>query len=77
MKDVLGNELAVGDKVVFMQAGNYKLLVAGVVVSFTARMVDISYCGGRQGTQEYFVNILRAPEMVAKINQGTQNERQV
>lgn len=64
MKDFLGNELEVGDEVVFMQI-NYRSLVKGVVDRFTPQKVWIWHeklnIGGKETLQD--------PSQVVKICQ--------
>jgi hypothetical protein len=45
MKDLLGNELNIGDGVVFIQQG-YRNYLRGIVVAFTPKFVRVSYAQG-------------------------------
>ena len=46
MKDFLGKELAIGDKVICENTGVYKGLHKAVVVKFTPQMVRVEFLNG-------------------------------
>lgn len=56
IKDFLGNELQIGDKVVFMQL-NYRALMAGYIVSMAPKSCLISHeptnTGKKESRQSY------------------------
>lgn len=69
MKDSIGNELAIGDKVVFL-APHYRTLKSGHVKGFTTKMVVIEYMYERlYPNREWVPEIIhRLPEIVAKVS---------
>ena len=74
MKDFLGNELAIGDEVVFSSQIHRKLC-KGIIASFTksGNYVNVEYKGKYVGRSykdmEHDYEIRQKPEQVMKVNQ--------
>ena len=64
MKDFVGNQLSVGDKVAFLGTG-YRHMLLGTVIGFTAKMIRIEHFPGI-GTE----SLLREPGYVSKLFQS-------
>lgn len=63
MKDFLGKELSLGDKVVFVQLG-YRNLLKGEIIKMTAKTVLI----GHSKTNTYSAESKQFPDQVIKID---------
>ena len=64
MKDFLGNELAIGDRVVFITPG-YRSLGFGEVLKFTKCYVSISQLN--KSTSQYLRTLRQTPDQLIKV----------
>lgn len=74
MKDFNNNVLAIGDTVAFLEP-NYRHMVAGKVIGFTAKMIRVEYSDiayYARTRQVATITCLREPRYVAKIQQPGQ-----
>jgi hypothetical protein len=62
MKDFLGNELKIGDEVVFVQL-HYRNLLRGTIKNMTAKTILISH----KATNNYQMETKQSPDQVIKI----------
>lgn len=66
MKDYLGNELEVGDQVVFVRL-NYRDLMKGTIIKLTPKMVRIGWKSKRYDGVLEDVSTVQSPLCVIKI----------
>ena len=65
MKDVFGNELAVGDEVAFMEPGYTYALKKGTIIKFTPKKLVIEWDDGR-GYSTSITQTYKFPKQVVK-----------
>lgn len=65
MRDYLGNEIAVGDYVIFMYP-NYRMLSLGKIIKLTDKRVRLTHKHHQRENDEK--EFLTEPDMVVKIN---------
>jgi hypothetical protein len=65
MKDYIGNELSIGDKVAFMVPG-YRELASGVITGFSNCYVYIDRKPSK-GKADWITNIKQTPNQIIKI----------
>lgn len=65
MLDKLGNELKIGDEVIFIAPG-YRMLVVGKITSFTPKMLKIEYINDWNYTSKQ-MTLHQTPDQVIKL----------
>ena len=66
MKDFLGNELSVGDKVITI-IPNYRGLVLATVIKFTPKKVRVSYKNTWNYRDGYYTELIQDPCQLVKM----------